>query len=574
MPHVFVMTRPLSARRAVAGRPSVTKPRYALRRRSYPSRTRNLQRQHRLALGGNTRSQKTLTQLNFVLPQDYPGSEDDDGGSQLEAETTDGEERGGPRPKKQTTRDHVRKRKRQRDDRPNRTLTQMVNVDWALPRADKNDSGEHNSRHPRKRRGVEMETILEDVENAVDEEDGDPNPPADNVPKAGENKLEGLPARKGQSSLEISAEQAARHGKMLPPTNPVTPRKQTRWVIPSSQSPESPEITLNSPRTPRSVKNSPVRLSLASPAAPLFNKRRSLLRFDANDYDSQVVPDDGYFGISAPGSPASALSSPRATSDPSISFGEDINARFNATRRERQTQELQASEPGQPESIVYETDGEAKPESMEDVCPNAPGIKGTRKSGSSDQDGPQLSLGSNIEQSSQNIPASTYMSDTMSVYYTRQPMSYAFEKVHASQSSKDISESARYTEIIESSQSNLPSIGDSDNQETLAKARPQHEWENTSSARQNDTEPDQATSALSPVVQVESSQRSGSEVEVEVPGSQALETEIEARRIITCSQLLTESLMESIPGPPNWVPGPHSNDVNDLNDDGTAPHES
>ena len=76
------------------------------------------------------------------------------------------------------------------------------------------------------------------------------------------------------------------------------------------------------------------------------------------------------------------------------------------------------------------------------------------------------------------------------------------------------------------------------------------------------------------MVQVESSQRSESEVEVEVPGSQALETEIESRRIITCSQLLTESLMESIPGPPAWVPGPHSNDHNDLNDDGTVPHES
>ncbi|DAA74275.1 TPA_exp: Uncharacterized protein A8136_3473 [Trichophyton benhamiae CBS 112371] len=569
------MTRPLSASRAVVRQPSVTRSRYAFRRRSYPSRTRNLQRQHRLALGGNSRSQKTLTQLNFVLPQDYPGSEDDDAGSQLEAETTDGEERGGPRPKKQTIRDHYgRKRKRQRDDRPNRTLTQMVNVDWTLPRADKNDSGHHNSRHPRKRRGVEMETILEDVENDVDEGDGAPNPPADNVPKEGENKLEELPARKGQSRREISSEQATRHGKMLPPTNPVTPRKQTRWVIPSSQSPESPEITLNSPRTPRSVKNSPVRLSLASPAAPLFNKRRSLLRFDANDYDSQVVPDDGYFGISAPGSPASALSSPRAISDPSISFGEDINARFNATRRERQTQELQASEPGQPECIVYETDGEAKPESMEDVCPNAPGIKGTQKSGSSDQDGPQLSPESNIEQSSQNIPASTYMSDTMSVYYTRQPMSYAFEKFHASQSSKDVSESARYTEIVESSQSNLLYIGDSDNQESLAKARPQHEGENTSSTRRNDTEPNQAASALSPVVQVESSQRSESEVEVEVPGSQALETGTQTRRIITCSQLLTESLMESIPGPPTWAPGPHSNDINDLNDDGTAPHES
>ncbi|EZF11463.1 hypothetical protein H112_07477 [Trichophyton rubrum D6] len=564
------MTRPLSASRAVAGRPNVTKPRYALRRRSYPSRTRNQQRQHRLALGGNTRSQKTLTQLNFVLPQDYPRSEDDDGGSRLEAETTDGEESGGPRPKKQTIRDHGRKRKRQKDDRPNGTLTQMVNVDWTLSRADKNDPGEHNPRHSRKRRGVEMETILENVENAVDDEDGAPNPPADNVPK----ELEVLSAIKGQSCREISAEQATRHGKMLPPTNPVTPRKQIRWVVPSSQSPESPEITLNSPRTPRSINNSPVRLSLASSAAPLFNKRRSLLRFNANDYDSQVVPDDGYCGISAPGSPASVLSSPRAISDPSISFREDINARFNAARRECQTQELQASDPGKPESIVYETDGEAKPESIEDVCPNALEIKGTQKSGSSDQGGPQFSLESNIEQSSQNLPASTYMSDTMSVYYTRQPMSYAFEKFPASQSSKGISESARDTEIIESSQSNLPSIVGSDNQETLAKADPQHGWENTSSTRQNDTQPNQAPSALSPVVQVESSQRSESEVEVEVPGSQALETEIESRRIITCSQLLTESLMESIPGPPAWVPGPHSNDHNDLNDDGTVPHES
>ncbi|EGE07813.1 hypothetical protein TEQG_06746 [Trichophyton equinum CBS 127.97] len=554
------MTRPLSASRAVAGRPSVTKPRYALRRRSYPSRTRNLQRQHRLALGGNTRSQKTLTQLNFVLPHGYPGSEDDDGGSGLEAETTDGEERGGPRPKKQTIRDPGKKRKRQKGDRPNRTLTQMVNVDWALPRADKNDSGEHNSRHPRKRRGVGMEIASEDVENAADEEDGAPNPPADTVLKEGENKLEVLSARKGRSCREISAEQATGHGKMLPPANPVTPRKQKRWVIPSSQSPESSEITLNSPRTPRSINNSPVRLSLASPAAPVFNKRRSLLRFDANDYDSQVVPDDGYFGISAPGSPASALSSPRAISDPSISFREDIDARFNAARRERQTQELQASEPGQLESIVYETDGEAKTESIDDVCPNAPGVKQTQKSGSSDWDGPQLSLESNIEQSSQNLPASTYMSDTMSLYYTRQPTSYAFEKLHASQSSKDISESARYTEIIESSQSNLPSIVDPDNQETLAKAGPQREWENSSSARQNDTEPNQAPSALSPVVQVESSQRSESEAEVEVPGSQALGTEIESQRIITCSQLLTDSLMESIPGPPTWVPGPHSNE--------------
>ncbi|EFQ98392.1 hypothetical protein MGYG_01422 [Nannizzia gypsea CBS 118893] len=572
------MTRPVSASRTTAGRPSVAKSRHALRRRNYPSRSRNRQRQHRLALGGNTRSQKTLTQLNFVLPHDSSDSDDANGDFQLlEAEASRCSEIEGQKPKKQTMENHGKKGKRRQDHRPNRTLTQMVNVDWTHPRPERSDTGDH-ARHPRKRRGVEMESILECAENVVDE-DGSFNPPVDNVSNKGENGVEAMLAKQEPSYQTILSEKAPGHGEMLPPANPVTPRKQTSRVIPSSQSPESPEITLNSPRTPRNMKNNPLRLSLASPEvllSPSPNKRRrSLLRFDANDYDSQVVLDDGFVGnYSAPGSPASVLSSPKAVSDPSVSFREEICSRFNAARRERQIEEVQTLNRRQPESIVYETDGEAELDSIEDECSNLPGISGARKLGdSSGRDTPLLAPECNTEQSSQNLPTSTYMSDTMSLYYTRQPMSYAFEKFHPSQLLRDVSESARDTEIVESSQPNPLPTFDSGSQEIPAKGRPRVECENASSTHQSDTEPNQPPLSLSPVVQVESSQRSQEEVEVEVPSSQTLETENGSRRIITCSQLLTESLLESIPGPPAWISGSHNNDLNDLNDH-AARHQS
>ncbi|EEQ27652.1 conserved hypothetical protein [Microsporum canis CBS 113480] len=567
------MTRLMSASTTAAGRPGASKHRFVPRRRSYPSRTRNLQRQHRLALGGNTRSQKTLTQLNFVLS---PHSDNEDESLQLfEGEAARDERSGGLPQKRKTTINHGKKKRRHEDSvRADRTLTQMVNVDWALRRPEAAIPEESNARHARKRRDTEMETIPEEAENTVSE-DVLSGPSASSPKSESEARLE-VPSGTSKSDRRKSKETGSESGQMLPPPNPITPRKHTRWIIPSSQSPESPEITLNSPRTPKSIRNSPVRWPPVSPTAllsPSPNKhRRSLLKFDVNDYDSQIVPGDGFLADdTAPESPTSVLSSPRAISDPSVSFKEDIKYRLNAAHIERIVQDHQTQEPNQQESIVYETDGELDPESLDDEAAQLPEINGTRKHGNpgDDQDAPQLVPESNDNQSSQNFPASTYISDTMSLCYTRQPTSYAFEKFHPPQhlstNVKDVPESAQGTEVNESSQSNPLSSFYSDNQEMQSRSAALPIDKENSSVPQNDNEPDSGQQPSSPVVQVASSQRS----EVEVPSSQTLATETEPRRIITCSQLLTESLMESIPGPPAWISGSHSNDLNDLNDYGS-----
>ncbi|KAK2875121.1 hypothetical protein FQN49_001766 [Arthroderma sp. PD_2] len=584
------MTRPVPTRRTAARRPAGPKGLAASRSsRSYPSRTRNRQRQHRLALGGNTRSQRTLTQLNFVLPQHYP-----DNNFQLlgEEATQDDNRDDSTEWPPGRTKDNGQKRKRQhRDtDRPNRTLTQIVNVDWSLAQPDAVSSVQNNTKHARKRRGVEMDVIPE--EPGGGEEHHPYGLSSENIQRADETS-QTVHAGRQSPDLDKAAEVEVAHGKMLPPPNPVTPRKRTRWVVPSSQSPESPEITLNSPRTPKNIRYSPIRWPLAYPAAlrdqdtlsPSPDKRRrSLLRFDANDYDSQVVIEDGFHvddaadaEATAPTSPTSVLSSPRSAADPSVSFKEDIDARLNATRRERQTQCRQSPEPKQQEQIIYETDGELDPESLCDEAPQLPEITSTRSrrntgnsSAADDQYPLQPVLESNDDQSSQNLPASTYMSDTMSLFYTRQPMSYVYEKFPTSQypplATKDLPESVQDTEVIESSQSNPPLTLHSGNETTpIEQVRPQqNDGHNDISIPHNGSDRGLDPPRSSPVIQVASSQRS----EVEVASSQGPDPESEPRRIITCSQLLTESLMESIPGPPAWTSSSHINDHNDFYDHG------
>ncbi|KAF3491355.1 uncharacterized protein GIQ15_00872 [Arthroderma uncinatum] len=589
LPNDFIMTRPASVNRTVVRRPGASKPPYTSRGgRSYPSRTRNRQRRHRLALGGNTRSQKTLTQLNFVLPKYYP---EDDGNSQLieqeAGQDDDGEDYTELHPGRTKNSGKKRKRQHQSTERPNRTLTQMVNVDWSLGRAEVVEPGQNDTLHARKRRGANMEVIQEEPEGCVGE-DYSNKPPSDPIFQEGKANSAVAHAGTETSILNIAAKtKSLAHGQMLPPPNPVTPRKRTRWVVPSSQSPESPEVTLNSPRTPKNVRNSPIRWPLASPTAlqdrasltpsPNKGRRRFLLRFDVNEYDSQIVVEDNFqvddaAADTAPASPTSVLSSPKPVTDPSVSFKEDIDARLSLARKERSTQSYQTPEPKQQENIVYETDGELDPGSFDDEGPPLPEINYTSNTGNSmtadDQCPVQPVPESNDGQSSQNLPASTYMSDTMSLYYTRRPMSYAYEKFPTSQylplDTKDIPESVQDTEPTEPSHSNpLPTVH-SDNQTIPTEPlQPlQDDIQSDNSLHQEDPNPDPPQS--SPVVQVESSQRS----EIEVAGSPAPDAESEPRRIITCSQLLTESLMESIPGPPAWLSTSQNNDHNDLYDNG------
>ena len=253
-------------------------------RHSIVSSRSQQRRMHRLLSCGNTRSQKTLTQIKFV---DCPPAdeEDDDLDLQYIGEPAPANSRpnntgaGGQRRKSRGTRTGAM------DTTNNDTLTQM---DWIRSTADAASSTadrwshrgavkrarRRRERQPspiperelwdrggaNKRRVFEMDIIQEESEpEDMDEgasrskrvktshcSDGKLNRPrnfgAPNTCDAGDDQK---PASQGDVDPAAPLESAVNSPGVagLPnPTIPITPQKQRERVIPSSQSPESPEV--------------------------------------------------------------------------------------------------------------------------------------------------------------------------------------------------------------------------------------------------------------------------------------------------------------------------------------------
>lgn len=582
------------------------------------SRTQQ-RRMRRLLNGGNTRSQKTLTQIKFV---DCPpaGEGDDDNDANLEYI--------GQQPTADTRMNNSGERSRKRRnggseimDSTDDTLTQMgwigsTAATASVPASRHNQLGAArrasrgerqlspiperkllNRSGAKKRRVSEMETIEEEPEpEDVDEDDWrskrikTSHEPGDMVEADNFETLDVENAENNQSAPHENADTAIKFDNPLNDTEnsgsskpriPMTPQKPRGRVIPSSQSPESPEVIyLDQNKLPESPSRPPLKaISHNTLSGAISSEGRNvpseeskskelfpLLKSDHQDVApaGNVTPGSDEGRIDAP--VQTATNSTNQTLQPQRidEVANPINdyARVDGTN---DAKDCGSESQRNRVEVVNGTDDESDAEGGE-CCDTfsqlsdarihrsqQPQQQSYRYPGPDDQTASRPSHPSDPPEDGlpEDVPQSTAGSD-MSILYCRRPMSSHFEPTNhdvPNLSSGGLAELFA-TQGMEVHQG----YGASGNDKDAECVGTEFDRESLPAHRDDMPGPTAADDSTgppsSPVVLVESSQRS------DEPHHNQPEGQSESgsgRGLLTASQLLTESLMESIPGPPGWT---------------------
>ncbi|KAK2736653.1 hypothetical protein FQN57_000590 [Myotisia sp. PD_48] len=548
------------------------------------NRTRNLQREYRLSLGGNTRSQKTLTQINFVCGLNPPPLALDDRDFKLIEETYAPEEDDSHSKELRQEKSDKKDLNTQSDNRNQSTFKPLVNVDWSLhqqshPASASLDNEKYrpttrrpSMRNSRKRSAYEMEAIQEESENDADLDTHRDKRPKPTIP------------------LKVNTNPSS----YIPP--PITPQKPRKWVVPSSQSPDSPEITLitprkivespihfrlpRTPRTPRSLTSQPQLIR----SSPVHNNRRDSPTQSVDIvYDSQIIQVENSFAINNDDddddqiltAQSSPLSSVRSIHEVTESFTESLATMQSAST----TIKAIPQTPTLPDRawdrrVINETDDESCPESFYNN--NMSQIRENRLPKQIPAD--RMLATDELMGNSSQPPVSQLYDDSVdgdlgslgsdiSLLYTRRPIIYAHERFPYTQLNATISRDnhppIQGMEIAESegwdygnpSSPSAPRALHSDDHTIPTEPILGHKDDQPSD---EESQKIPETTPSSPVIiQVESSQQLAQD------DSQADDAArlLYGFETITASQLLTESLMESIPGPRPWITLPDPNDI-------------
>ncbi|PGH33876.1 hypothetical protein GX50_03276 [[Emmonsia] crescens] len=603
------------------------------RRTLPPSKSRvNRQRQHRLALGGNTRSQKTLTQIDFVKQAQALLARDDENEDGADLGYIDGENgdgdygmgsvrsskgrkssgngKGGSSRKKAGSRTAGRKKANEIDEEDDdRTLTQMG---YVMP----SKGWDHDSRNHQLqaglgwvRRGVQMETIGEEPEAELG--DGALQEARTN----GEDQM-GRRTRKRKAS-EVDAECRPAQNKPPPSRDfgggpsseaPRTPRKPIRLVIPSSQSPDSPDLMIY----PWTFKEPPPRFPLA-PQSRNMTPKKAASPFLKSEYKTPIrvsqvaqyeIPESSFdsAGISSPirscaEEPTVGFETTPTTSPPVVPE-EDSNKTLSTLFHSLPNQlkeEDPKTDPGNSgtnvrdaekskNTVIYETDAESGDEEFHDSIPHISGdeidswrtqsqlFHDSRSRNEEDDDNNILhalpSQRSNSDQETYNDLPGTTLGSGPSMLYYRKPMSSAFDPG----SELDNIDTQRLAELFPDPQaenqecaihplSTIPEEHEAEHEKpddapTRRSAENSHtDFVPNSPPRQqpdNTAERNIPPPSSPPVVLVASSQQNDMG-DAEPDLTECIDSQSNYWGLVTASQLLTDSMMESVPGPPMWT---------------------
>ncbi|KAK2809518.1 hypothetical protein FQN50_003786 [Emmonsiellopsis sp. PD_5] len=611
------------------------------------ARQRQRQRQRRLALGGNSRSQKTLTQIDFVtrahvralIEQEDEGlgyieegegtkkEEEQNADHDEEVDEGDGEYGVTNRSSRKKSKEgkgnrdakgrwistgkpksgrNTRRKVLDVDDEHDATLTQIGYVsrhdgrdDEELKTSLKLGVPQPRYRDPlgEKKRASPMETISEEPEVG---------PGYDDVHENG-NGRDGVRPKKRKLSDEGVKLASSRQTSADPnafPMAPTTPKKPSRLVIPSSQSPDSPDLL----SCPWLFKETPPRFPLAPVSRNTALRRRgespSLKDENASSLKSCRVPQyeipESSFAVATPGSPARncgpgtpAGSKTTPARYPPVEPEEDSGKTATILSHEAadglpedecgtgprtQNTATNASQRFR-NKIIYETDGESEDEEVHDTTSHIsadendswrtqsqliPSDNKSQDDNNLDDLPTQNHHKNSHRETFDDLPPTTPGSEPSILYY-RKPMSLAFDPMSElndidSQKLAELFPEAEM-EIHESVTAPLSTIAEGNEEEeddaptqTSGKdpadivtefvpdspARPRQE----PAGKENFLPP-----SSPPIVLVASSQDN----ETGDPLTNRTESQIDGQGLVTASQLLTDSMMESVPGPPMWM---------------------
>lgn len=560
-------------------------------------RTRR-QRQYRLSLGGNTKSQKTLTQINFVnrpykldsltdFDLNYIEEEDDASTSSIATRLLKQKKmRSGGRAKTVEPADTTLTQmgyaivpdNSDGIDVPTSTLQRVPKTGRTRKRPASSlreeaqsyraaDSELNHDLPPKKRK-----TRLSGRNKVTSEPE---QPAVCQAPK----KLDNLPSELPQSSISY------RHGVPDTPNRlednllalPVTPRRPHRQVVPSSQSPETPRFTRMNRMT------TPDRLPLGSKSTNMFldsfrdnsrcdspSPRRKSISPMSSQGDFSLPPPiqtilespnlqvshRGKSGTRLSLQPSSPLSSRSTPEAPSKSFLSALGPKSPKDASDRPVSRS-STRSRRTELVVYETDGDSDEEDIfetnsqtikpHDEIPAEPIARDVFPNQLSGEENSELT--ESAHDTASDFPAS--------LLYARHYFSYPYEKymgtILPEGTAEDCQENIEtQSEILEPL---LPSIPNRRSQR-VSPQRTTNPADNLStesipeSQLQEDSPPiapRRFASSTAPVILVESSQQP------HVIESDDIEQESGPRGILTASQFLPDSLMNSIPAPPGWM---------------------
>ena len=549
----------------------------------------------RLEANGLKPNQKTLTQIGFV-PSPVISCKDLD--LQYIPETEEAREvpeeiTPAPRGKKRKAGDRGGNKKTVGfvDDI---TLTQMYlagNREAATSRTNRNQEGTPASGLRRssrtKKATCALETINEETEpesdygenkrakksrttsgrqgdsnmtNTIDltADDGDADTPA------GRN-IDKPPLKGPQKSFEVPETQWDK----LP--HPVTPQKLLRSIIPSSQSPETPEITFRyqdissptrSPLRPISTNpvskfatlTSPTRKSKGSyPPSPLSSENRAPLpHATPAPAGADKIPKSGYRPL--PATPSCSRPQPLdirkddAQESPVVNESSQANAVLESQKRSERvindTEDESEEEDGFYDTLSQLSDAEIHLPEQHSQNSARPAQTASESSDLNDNTESLPPANGNSDQSD-DVPQSTLGSE-LSILYCRKPMSYHWN----TEDIPDLS-STGLAELFATQGNMYPpnEIGEEEDPETPLELVP--ESSPTKSGGGDSKDP-----PSSPIIPVESSQTPSVARGFENNDQWDDEDKQESssrRGLLTASQLLTDSLMESMPAPPGWA---------------------
>ncbi|KAK2805640.1 hypothetical protein FQN51_009143 [Onygenales sp. PD_10] len=612
------------------------------------ARHRQQQRQQRLALGGNSRSQKTLTQIDFVTrahvralieqddeelgyieegegakkeeeqnADDDEGVDDGDGEYGLTKRSSKKKSIGGKGKRdakgrwistgKPKAGRNTRRKVVDEDDQHDATLTQIGYVSRHDGRdiEEPKDSPKLGVPQPRyraplgeKKRTSPMETIGEEPEMGTEYDDVHENG----------NGSDGVRLKKRKLSNEDVKQPSSRQTSADPnafPMAPTTPKKPRRLVIPSSQSPDSPDLL----SCPWLFKETPPRFPLAPVSRNTALRRSgespSVKGENASPLRSCRVPryeiPESSFAAGTPGSPARSCgpatpAGPKATPTtyPPVEAEEDsektATTLSHETADELPKDECETGPRTQNTAtnasqrlrnrIIYETDGEPEDEEFHDTTSHISADENdswrtqsqlilsdnkSRDNNNNLDDLPAQNHDTNSHRETfDDLPPTTPGSEPSILYY-RKPMSLAFDPMSElndidSQQLAELFPEAEM-EIHESVTAPLSTIAEGNEEEendaptqTSGKDPTDDVTElvpdSPASPRQDAAEKENVLPPSSPpIVLVASSQDN----EKGDPLTNHTESQIDGRGLVTASQLLTDSMMESVPGPPMWM---------------------
>ncbi|EEP76450.1 predicted protein [Uncinocarpus reesii 1704] len=584
----FSAPRPRARNRNVAGSPVTQRRRY------------------RLSLGGNTRSQKTLTQINFVNQPSMRESLSD-----LDLEYIEDEES-----RQDATPPKTRSRRRKaessvRNDRliqpANTTLTQMgygtIQSDsdeddcLTLP-TERTVPAQTRKRNSRILEPAEGESPLHNISEV--ETNGFVRPRKRRISCEKEHRVKRLDDKHRTDSDSFVLKSSDKpHGSSKPKkiskhvpsparnitkasdqnkarlfSSPITPQKVRPRVVPSSQSPESPELVLRSAShkvatTRSSLKSQSddipydhitnVRINGSpSPFGATVNTDFTQAAFSLPPPIDQVLESPSLHTINGrsirdrcPSSPLSSVCSPEA---PSKSFLGEIQPTLTLGRPVSRSS---AQSKGSTRQIVYETDGETDSQSERifvptsqlaphDNIPSGPIVHGSS---------PQSPSPKPQGESTEAVPS---ISDPdASLLYSRHYLTYPYEKYMGTPRRGDMGEifEGHFESPSDSIEPSLPVPPHLNNRTSIPKELNLTEDLSTESVpessqvQQHDAEIQntQPRTSPAPIVLIESSQEP-------TTGTNNTGPQSDPRGILTTSQLVPENLMDSIPPPPGWMP--------------------